>query len=275
MVKNMQHKLTSQQKKVAMYVIANPAKTLDLTAAQLAEEISVSEASVVRFSKEIGFKGYYEFKIHLAKDLGADNEQPVPESILRTDSSMDVFQKIMASEQEDLKYTTEMLNKDDFIKAVDMINKAEKIAFFGIGSSYVVAYDAFWHFSNIGKKAQVEQDQGAQMLLAQSLGKNDLAVAISLSGESKITNLNVKIAHSNGVPVISLTQNSKSEITLFSDCVLLTYSKNYQTHDLATASRIAQLAILDALCTGVAVKNWDYALEYHHNISKLIRSQQF
>lgn len=268
-------RLTNSLEKIGSFIIRNPAYIIEATAGQVAREIHVSEASVVRFCKEIGFKGYTDFRLRLAKDLGADNQQPVPESITKDDSQAEVIRKIMLAEQEDLKFTTEMLNQENMLKALKMIQEAKKIGIFGIGSSYVVAYDLHWHLSMYGKSTQVEQEHGVQLMLANSLKPGDLAIAISLSGESRVPVMALETAKKNGVPTLCITQNPKSEIVNYSDCQLVSFSKSYMKHDLATSSRISQLVMLDALCMAYAAMNWDNAAEKLKENQKLIRENQF
>lgn len=275
LVKSKIGKFTSSLEKIGTFVLRNPSRVLELTAGQLAKEIRVSEASIVRFCKEIGFKGYTDFRLRLAKDLGADNQQPVPENITKSDTTLEVIHKIMITEQEDIKFTADMMNYDNMVQAINMIQRAKRIGIFAVGSSYVVAYDLHWHLSIYGKPTQVEVNQGAQLILANSLTPKDLAFAISLSGQSRVPVKALEIAQRNGVPTICLTQNPKAEIVNYSDCQLISYTKSYLKHDLATSSRISQLVMLDALCMAYAAADWDENARLLCQNNHYIREDQF
>lgn len=268
-------RFTASLANVGNYVLRNPSSVIESTAEQLSKAIHVSEASIVRFCKELGFKGYTDFRLRLAKDLGADNTKPVPENIAKGDSAADIIKKIIISEQEDIKFTSEMLNYRDMLEAVSMIRNAKRIGVFGVGSSYVVAYDLHWHLTMYGKNIQVQQDNGLQLALANSLTPLDLAIGISISGESTIPVKTLEIARDNGVPTLCITQNPRSQITNCSDCALISYTKSYMTHDLATSSRISQLVMLDALCTAYAATEWDDNAEKLRINHKYIRENQF
>jgi len=271
---NLNH-LTPANYKVAHYLLSNPAEVIDQTAARTASLSGTSEATVIRLCKELGFKGYHDFQIRLARDLGADDERPVPENINRQDSPWEVFQKIITAERENLNTTLNTIDKDIFTVAVEELVKTERIGFFSVGSSYPIAYDAYWRFSKIGILCQIHQDTGGQLMIAESLKGNSLAFAISRTGQSKIPVKALKIARENEVTTICLTQNSKSEITNYSDYSFVTSERLNRVHDAATSSRIAHLSVLDALYSAVAVKKWSETTRSMKRYSNLIRKEQF
>jgi RpiR family carbohydrate utilization transcriptional regulator len=274
-IKSQYGMLTSSQQKIALYVLSNPGKILDETVEQISNNVMTSQASVVRFCKDVGFKGFQAFKMKLSNDLGADSSFPAPENISENDSDITIFEKNMAAEIESIRYTRDMLDRDVFSQSVEMLSKASKIGFFAVGSSYVTAYDAFWHFFNIGKDAAVQQDSASQILLAQSLKKCDLAFAITISGQSKIPVMALEIARENGVPTICLTHNAKSEVSNYSDCTIVTYGRGNFIRDFATTSRVEQLTVMNSIYLAVAAKDWNLATENFEKRNKLIRYQQY
>jgi DNA-binding MurR/RpiR family transcriptional regulator len=94
--------LSSVIRKIGLYIISQPEKVLDSTVHQIAKESKSSPASVVRFCREVGFKGFHDFQISLAKDFGLSNDFPVPKIINRCDDSWTIFKKIIMGEQENL-----------------------------------------------------------------------------------------------------------------------------------------------------------------------------
>lgn len=274
-IKKNYERLTPVYQKVALFVLAHPGKILELNAAEISRESNTSEASVIRFCKEMGFKGFHDFKIKLAKDLGADTDLPVPENVKKDDQPWDVFHKVMTWEQENLRVAMNMIDKDAFLGVVDWLSQTGRIGFFAIGSSYPVAYDAFWRFSKIGIPCQLQQDSGAQIILAQSLKPGDTAFVITRSGQSRLPVGICKIARANGAKVIVLTQNAKSEAAKNSDIVLVS-PKNMNTNpDGATASEIVHLALVGAIYSATTVRKWDVATENMKSYSQLLRSEQF
>lgn len=267
--------LTNSLQKIAAFVLANPGKIITLTTSSLAHELDISEASVVRFCQALGFKGYADFKIKLAKDLGADNYSPVPSGIHKSDQSEDVIKKVVQFELDDIRFTLDMMDMNAMLQCVDLLCLSNHIAFFGVGSSAIVASSAKEHFLHYGKYAFAEQDSIAQIILANTLGVNDLAVAISISGQSSIPLHAIKIAKANGAKTVCLTQNPNSALASICDCVLISYRRNNYMDDLGTVSRIVLSAIVDALSVAYAAHNWDSTKEITTTNRNNYRLNQF
>ncbi len=66
-------KLTKTGKKIAEYISKNPKKVIVLSALELGKEIGVSDASILRFSKNIGFNKFNDFKNYIAMELSEAN----------------------------------------------------------------------------------------------------------------------------------------------------------------------------------------------------------
>ena len=79
------------EKKVADFIMENPSKILPLYITELAQMSGTSEASIVRFSKKLGFKGFQQFKIAIAKEPEA---HPVSSNISNKDSALGIFEKV-------------------------------------------------------------------------------------------------------------------------------------------------------------------------------------
>lgn len=274
-IENNYKTLTSSLQKIAIFTLSSPGKVIGLTTSDLARELAVSEATIVRFCQTLGFKGYADFKIKLAKDLGADNYDPVPSGFLQKDSSYDVIRKVLQAEYEDIRFALDMMDMDAMLKCLDIICLSNHIGFFGVGSSAIVAANAKEHFLHYGKRAHAEQDGISQIVLANTLGPNDLAFAISISGQSSIPLQAIQIAKKNGAHTVCLTQNPKSTIAYASDCVLVAYRRSAYTDDLGTVSRIVHSAIIDALSVAYAARNWDHTKEVTSRNRKNYRVNQF
>jgi DNA-binding MurR/RpiR family transcriptional regulator len=178
-------------------------------------------------------------------------------------------------EQENLGKVMSIINKESFIKVVDILAKTKSITFFAVGSSYPVAYDAFWRFSKIGILCKIQQDWAGQLMIAQCLGKSDVAFAISRSGQSKIPIKALKIAKENGAITICLTQNRKSDIVKNSDYFLISSERLNMIYDAATFSRVAHLSIIDAIYSAVTIKKWNKATKSMKKINILLDSETF
>ncbi|MFR3389602.1 MAG: MurR/RpiR family transcriptional regulator [[Clostridium] scindens] len=69
-IKEQYDHIFSAERKVADFVLQNPQKAVDSNVSELAKQSGVSDATVVRMCHHIGYTGYYQFRISLARDLG-------------------------------------------------------------------------------------------------------------------------------------------------------------------------------------------------------------
>jgi len=249
--------LNESQCKIADYVISCPGKIINQTSKEIADTLNLSEATIVRFCQRLGFKGYRDFRLKLAQDQGNNSAFHVPSGITRDDDCMEVVKKVMQIEFEDIKFTSDMLNESVILKVLELITNCNKLAFFGVGSSALVASTAKEHFLHYGKSAYAELEGLSQIVLANTLDPGDVAFAISISGMSKVPINAIEVAAKCGAHTICLTQNPTSPLAKISDCVLQVYRKDRSMDDLGTTTRIVHMSLIDALAVAYASQEWD------------------
>ncbi|MFT7791491.1 UNVERIFIED_CONTAM: MurR/RpiR family transcriptional regulator, partial [Escherichia coli] len=89
-------RLSEKEKKIADYILENPEKIIHSTINELAEDLGVADATVFRFCKRIGFKGYQAMKIALASEV-IEPIQQIHEEISENDSVKTVTEKVFKS----------------------------------------------------------------------------------------------------------------------------------------------------------------------------------
>lgn len=261
--------LPPSEVKVADYVLKNPEEIIYLSVSELATAVDVSDSTIIRFCKDVGFKGYQEFKLFIAQDLVVTIEN-INEDISSDDDLKTLSQKITYSNKQAIDETMSVLNLEDLEKAIDQIAKAEKIQFFGVGASGITACDAKYKFLRIGKNVDCYTDAHLQAMSAATLNKKDLVVGISHSGSTKDVVDSCKIASDAGATVICITGHNKSPITKVADIKLLTATKEGPLGSGALRSKIAQLHMLDLIFTGVSLKLKEQTIEYTEKTAKAV-----
>lgn len=255
------------EKRVADWIMTNSDKLLPLSIVELAEECKCSEATIVRFSRRVGCSGYQELKISLAQECGT---RSLGNDISEEDSCFDIFEKVSDEIYCSLEYTKKSLDRDALNRAADIIAKADNVLFFGLGNSSPVAQDAAHKLLRAGKRAYAYSDNHMQAIAAGQLGKNDVAVGISHSGSSKDIVEALRLARERGAATICITNKGKSPILKQSDIALFTSSPETKYTILGLNSRIAVLAIVDAIYTSIvchsrdaekAIENTELSLE--------------
>ncbi|WP_031536815.1 MULTISPECIES: MurR/RpiR family transcriptional regulator [unclassified Bacillus (in: firmicutes)] len=251
-------RLSEKEKKIADYILENPEKIIHSTINELAEDLGVADATVFRFCKRIGFKGYQAMKIALASEV-IEPIQQIHEEISENDSVKTVTEKVFKSNVRTLENTLEILNGHSIQKAVELLLHAKRVEFYGTGGSAVIAMDAFHKFVRTGIKAFSFIDSHFQLMSSSQLSEQDVAVIISHSGTNKDTISIMKTAKSNGAKTIGITGYPRSPIGQNSDVALFTSSEETEYRSEALSSRIGQLSLIDALYVNVMILNKNIA----------------
>lgn len=247
-------------RKVGRYVLDHPAEVLHLTVTELAERAGVSDASVVRFCQQIGYAGFHDFKLSLAQDM-VSPLQRVHEDLEPGDAIETIVQKVFSSEMRALEDTLKVLDPRAVQQAVEALSSAERVFLFAVGNSMPVAMDLHYRLIRIGVHCVLPTDAAVQHMSAALMTSRDVALAISHSGSSKDTVRALEIAGQAGATTICITNHSRSPITKVAKICLFTASRETLVRDEAMASRIAELAIVDALYVGVALRNFERSME--------------
>jgi DNA-binding MurR/RpiR family transcriptional regulator len=249
-------RFSEKEKQIADYIFKNPEKIVHGTINEVAEDLRVADATVFRFCKRIGFKGYHAMKIALASETISPIQQ-IHEQITDEDNEREIAEKVFKSNILTLEYTLQLLDRPTIEKAVELISTADRVHFFGTGGSSVIAMDAFHKFIRTGIKASAYTDTHFQLMAASQLTPKDVAVVISHSGTNTDTHNILNVAIENGAKVIGLTSFPKSPISQKAEVVLLTSSEETNYRSEALTSRIAQLSIIDVLYVNIMKKNKD------------------
>lgn len=239
------------EKKIADWILAHPDELISLSISELAASCGCGDATVVRFSKRLGFNGYQALKISVAQDLRTN---PIGNlSFASDDSILEVYTKHIADIALTLQKTKSSLNQEAFKAAAEALLHAKSISIFGLGSSAPVAMDAMHKFVRAGLPACSYSDNHMQMIVASHLTPKDVVLAISHSGSSVDIVKALEQAKKNGALTITITNHGRSPIVKYSDFCLYTNADETKYTILAMTSRIAQLAIIDTLYTYIVL----------------------
>ena len=257
-IKIMYNSMSKAEKRIADCILNNPGNIISLSIVELAELCGCSEATIVRFSKRLGLSGYQELKISLASETGTS---VVNTSITDADTAYDMYSKVCDDIYCSLELTKQSLDADSIALAAQKICNANRIVVFGLGNSASVATDASHKFLRAGLNAVAYSDNHMQVIAASHLAEGDVAIGISHSGSSKDIVDALRTAREHGSDTIVITNKGKSPILRYADIVLATSAQETEYNILALNSRIAQLAIIDALYFYVVYNRSSEALE--------------
>lgn len=273
-IRGRMHLMTITEMKIADYVLNNYEAVLNNNITELAENSGVSDASVVRFCKGLGYKGYQDFKVNAARDVLPKDKHFNP-SLKQSDDDETICKKIFSSEIEVLKRTLSSLDMDTISNIVEIILNAKKIIFFGSGGSLLVGKDAQHKFMKIGISIFVYEDIDMQLMSSSLMKKEDVALCISHSGSNYNVLQCLKNAKENGAKTIALVTQGKTPISKSADFVLYTASEETMFRSESVSTRIAQLAVLDTLISIVAFRNYDKSYQAIQETRKSTSQNKF
>jgi DNA-binding MurR/RpiR family transcriptional regulator len=245
--------LSNAEQKVADFVLSNTHVAVYSSVTDLAEKSGVGETTVIRFCRKLGYRGFQEFKLAVAQNL-VNLDQQVEGEIQEGDSLDVIFKKITSQNIHTLDDTLKLMQISQLEKAVELIVNANKLYFFGVGSSGITAADGKYRFMRLGYHVDHASDSHIMAMNASLVSKNDVVIGISSSGSTKDIVDAIRIAKENNASVICLTNHARSPITQYANVILLSAAKESPLQGGAFSSKIAQLHLLDILTTIVAIK---------------------
>lgn len=251
--------LSPASRRIVDYMLKNRADVLRMSITELAEKSDASEAAVTKVCKQLGMTGFQQLKMSLARDV-VQPVQYIQEDLARDDDIETVMQKVFHADMQALRDTLQVLKPEKLAAARDIIRKAKRVELYGIGSAAPIAEDAQYRLRRIGINAVVEVDSHKQAISASLTDKDVAVLTVSHSGATIETLTAMRLAHEAGAKTICITNFGKSPIQRYSHVVLETVARETKFRTEAMASRIAQLAIVDALIASLALADYERAV---------------
>ena len=190
------------EKKIADCIIERKEEVVDMTVAELARASKTSDATVSRFCRRCGFKGFHHLKMSLAREVMEEknNGVQVSNDISRDDISQSL-QNILANKIAELTQTVSMMDAKNLEKILRLIERASTVQVAAVGNTVPVALDFTFKLNQLGIRAVSGTIWETQMAYTLTLTKND------------------------GCQVIAITNNGDSPVAKEADYVLITATR--------------------------------------------------
>ncbi len=236
-----------QEKKIANYIILHHNDVVNMSIGELAKACGTSVATISRFCRKCGVDGFHHLKISLAKEIvERDDEVPTSNSISRDDIGQSL-QNILANKVDELKQTVSLIDEADFDAILNHIQKAKIVQLVAVGNTIPVALDGAYKFSQIGIHAVSGSIWETQLAFSLSLGKGDVIIAISNSGESRHVVKMLEEAQKNGVTTIGITNNPKSSVAERADYHIQTATREKLFLNEFCFSRVSAMTVIEIM----------------------------
>jgi len=250
-VQQLRHELSPAEQRVAALVVDHPRKVLSEPIAEIARLADVSQPTVIRFCRSLGFQGLAEFKLKFAGSL--TGTIPVRHSQVRlTDSTHDLSAKVIDNTVSAILKFRDQLDVHAIDRAIELLRRARRVEFYAMGNSRVVALDGQHKFFRFRIPAALYGDSHLFNLAAGLLGPGDVAIAISTAGQLPELLEAVDTARAAGADVIAITSSKSALAKKASVCLAVDHSEDSTTF-LSMISRILQLLLIDIMSVGISL----------------------
>ena len=232
------------QKRIAQYILESYDKAAFMTANKLAQNVGVSESTVVRFAVDLGFDGYPDMQKAM-QEMVLNRLTSVQRIEVANDrmKDQDVISTVFHSDIEKLRQTEETVSREEFRNAVNAILKAKRVFILGVRSVAPLA-------SFLGYYLNTGVSQGEMFEKIVSVGPEDVVIAFSLPRYSASTTKGARYCCSAGATVIGITDSKLSPLGQCCDHVLVAKSDMVSLVD----SLVAPLSMINALIVAIAAK---------------------
>jgi RpiR family carbohydrate utilization transcriptional regulator len=273
--------LPPAEQRVAKLLLADPRAFASLPVSELADRSHVSKPTVVRFCRSVGYDGLADFKLKLA---GSVNEGVpfVHRAVDEDDKPGDLIVKVVDNAVAALLHYRNDAASHAFDRAITALSETarqrQRIEFYGVGNSGIVAQDAQHKFFRLGANTFACSDGHVQLMSATMLGPGDCAVIISNSGRSRDLMDAAEIARKKGATTIIITASGSplAQMGQLPGQVLLAvdHPEDYDRYS-PMVSRLLHLIVVDVLTTGVALRLGENLRPMLQEIKRNLRTKRY
>jgi DNA-binding MurR/RpiR family transcriptional regulator len=244
--------------RLASWLLQQRQKIVDLPISRFAQETGVTETTIVRFCKGIGYSGYRELRLALVQSvgvakglqLGAGESSPEPGD----GSMLSLAKKMVAINTDVLTRTPQLLDEQSLEQAVEALLKGTEVYLVGFGSSTPIALDLYQRLLRLGIRATICSDPHILTVITTNLEPGAVLFGVTYSGQSRDLVDALKAVKGREATTIVLTSNAGAAAARLADILLISAVPEMAARE-TVATRISQLAIVDVLCTALIMRH--------------------
>jgi RpiR family carbohydrate utilization transcriptional regulator len=242
-IKEQYDQIFSAEKKVADFILENPEMAVNANVSELANYSGVSDATVIRLCKHIGYEGYYQLKLCLSRDLGRMQVSDVDMENATGDKVSGLFSSFAA----DLIAIGKNLKQNKLMECVDLIKKCKQVHIVAVGNTSPLAQYLGFRLGRLGVKCTYNMVPEYFMNHVNLADADDIVVAICQSGSSKQVVQAMELAKEKGLKIIAITGHEYSPVSRLADYLLLSSPDEQSFNYYKSYSRLREMAVIDAL----------------------------
>jgi DNA-binding MurR/RpiR family transcriptional regulator len=236
------------------YILSHEEEAIFLNIENLAGKVNVSEATVVRLCKVLGFKGFPQFQkeLRLLFRSKLTTTSRLEHTVQKETNGGDILFKILQNDMSNIAETMKDASVQEFREFVRAIDTAQRIVIIGLRSVYSLATFFGVALEFLQKDVWVvEPGIGDLWDRLLRLRKEDLVIAISFPRYTRETVEAFKFTKSKGVKTLAITDSLISPLAQYADHVL---TARYRMESFIE-SFTAAFSLINAIVTAVGVSN--------------------
>jgi RpiR family transcriptional regulator, carbohydrate utilization regulator len=258
LIQRIQERYTSLRKServVADYLRENAGTRLSLSITDFAQTLGISEATISRVSRALGYSGFLDLKLSLAEGAVARSGfSNIPAEIEQTDTLIATSAKLANLLSTALQGTQRMLDTERIDRCISTIREARKVVLVGVGGAAAICDEAAHLFMKAGLDAVSCSDHYTQVVLAANLGPQDVMLGISHTGTTVGVASALRLAREKSATTIAMTSDPSSEVARAAELSLITWNSATPSVPLYgdfLEGRISQIYLVDLLYIGL------------------------
>ena len=251
-IKGNYNHIFSAERKVADYILENPQEAVNANVSELAKSSGVSDATVVRMCHHLGYKGYYQFRLMLAKDVGRYEDEKEEE---RLHSEPNAMTKILQKYAEDLVSIGDNIHDDEIKNCVNLIKSCRQAHVLAVGNTAPLGQYMGFRLGRLGVKCTYGTAPEYFMNHVNLAEDDDIIIAISQSGSSRQVIQGIELAKEKGLKIIAITGYKESPISEMADFVLISNGRKESFSYYKNYAHLKETALIDALLE--LLTNWE------------------
>lgn len=269
-IKGMLPALPDQERKLGEHVLQYPNEAADETIVGLARRAAVSTTTVSRFCRRLGFEGFRQFKVALAREWSRPSTLVYVHS-QPGDTLATIAQKILAANILALQDIQRSLDLDILQQVVDSLLRARRVDVYAAGGASIAARELHLKCMHLGLNANAFLDSQMQVMSAAALTPVDVGIAISHTGMQRQVAQALSLAREGGAATVALTSFPGSPVGRAAGLVLSTASLAAAISYDSPTVRSAQLAIVDVLYEAMLLRAGETSRDRMARVASAIR----
>lgn len=240
-----QHK-SGATRTIARFVLKSPFRARSMSIEDLAKACKASAATVYRFCRDLGYGGYKEFQLDLAAAV-AQNDMVTLEDFNEDASPRSIMRQVFEYNRQSLADTERILDDRVLAKVAKVIQRGRRVLFLGIGASGLVARWAAQRLTSLGLMAAAVEDPVTQVFATENVGREDVVVGISHTGQTATIIEAIQRAKRRGAHTVTVTNYPQSPLAVAGEYQLTTAFREHRINAAISSSIIAQFSVFACL----------------------------